>query len=187
VADLDIDAALRWFRFGRREQLARRSDEALPFITKPSPGGQALLLDTCVYIDRLRGRLPGNVKALISQRLVNHSTVAIQELMHSIGALDPDDGRTPGAVTQVAALIRSMRRHRIFVPDQDVLGRAAMLGGLLCRLQRHTADNRMRALMDATLFLQARKLGLAVVTRNIGDFDLLLQLFPRTTVHLYRT
>jgi predicted nucleic acid-binding protein len=185
VAELDIDDALRWFRFGER-QLARRTDDALPFVTAAAPGGRALLLDTCVYIDRLRNRLPRVVDGLIARRLVNHSTVAAQELLHSIGALDPADGRTAGTIAQIVALLRSMRPHRIFAPDPATLGRAAMLAGFLCRVQRHTADNRMRALMDATLFLQAQKLGLGVVTRNIGDFDLLLQLFPRASVYLYR-
>lgn len=187
MADLDIDGALRWFRFERVERLRRRPDDALPFVDGRPAGGQALMLDTCVYIDQLRGRLPDDVAELIDLRQVNHSTVAIQELMHSIGALDPRDNRTAGAVMQLAAILRAMRPHRTFVPDPETLGRAAMLAGLLCRIQTFSQDNRMRALMDATLFLQARKLGLAVVTRNVGDFDLMLQLFPRSTVYLYRT
>ena len=45
----------------------------------------------------------------------------------------------------------------------------------------------MRAPMNATLFLQAEKLGLQVITRNIGDFDLLLQLMPTGRARFYRT
>ena len=107
--------------------------------------------------------------------------------MYSIGALDPMDRRTPGAVGALRDLMKAMRPHRTFAPDTDVLGRAAVLAGLLCRLQGYSGDHRMRALMDATLFLQAHKLGLMVLTRNIGDFDLMLQLIPSGRVRMYRT
>jgi phage I-like protein len=36
------------------------------------------------------------------------------------------------------------------------------------------------------LFLQAQKLGFAVLTANIADFDYLLQLIPAGRVLLYR-
>lgn len=186
MARLDIDADLRWFRSLPREQLTRRPDADLQFLAGPPSGGQALLLDTCVYIDALQGRLPGIVTELIAVRQVNHSACAIQELMHGVGMLDPQDRRTPVAVDGIAALVKEMRPHRVFAPDIATMARAALLSGLLCRIQNYGGDHRKRALMDATLFLQAAKLGLATVTRNIGDFDLLLQLIPRASVHLYR-
>lgn len=37
------------------------------------------------------------------------------------------------------------------------------------------------------LFLQAQKLDLTVLTRNIADFDCLLQLIPAGRVLFYRT
>jgi hypothetical protein len=36
------------------------------------------------------------------------------------------------------------------------------------------------------LFLQAQKLGLVVLTANIGDYDILLQLIPAGRALLYR-
>jgi len=39
---------------------------------------------------------------------------------------------------------------------------------------------------DALLYLQARKLGCAMLTRNIVDFDLLNQLVPSGQILLYR-
>ena len=36
------------------------------------------------------------------------------------------------------------------------------------------------------LFLQARKLGLVVLTANVGDYDVLLQLNPAGRVLFYR-
>lgn len=186
MARLDINANLRWFRSLPREHLERRPDAQLPFIIEPPSGGQALVLDTCVYIDALQGRLPGIVTELIAARQVNHSACAIQELLHGIGTLDPRDRRSNGAVDGVTTLVKEMRPHRVFAPDIETMARAALLSGLLCRIRNYGGDHRKRALMDATLFLQASRLGLAIVTRNIGHFDLLLQLVPRSAVNLYR-
>ncbi len=40
--------------------------------------------------------------------------------------------------------------------------------------------------MDCVLFVQALKLGFTVLTANIGDFDLLLQLIPGGRALFYR-
>lgn len=164
----------------------RREVDELPFISGERIGGQALLLDTCVYIDQIQGRTPELVEALIAARQTHHSTVAIQELMHTIGVLDPGDGRSSAVVDVIRALVLSMPAHRTFVPDADVLGRAALLSGMLCRLQSYANDRKLRALLDCVLFLQAQKLGFTVLTANIVDFDILLQLLPAGRALLYR-
>ncbi|MEN3950496.1 DNA-binding protein [Iodidimonas sp. SYSU 1G8] len=186
MSAFDFDAARRWARLDPSRTLARRPDRELPFIDDADAGGAALLLDTCVYIDQMQDRTPPRIDEVIAVRQVNHSTVAIQELMHTVGVLSPADPRSAAAIAEIRRQIRAMPAHRVFTPDPDVLGRAALLSGMLCRLQGYTADARMRALMDCTLFLQARKLGLAVLTANIGDFDLLLQLVSSGSVLFYR-
>ncbi|MGE0668576.1 MAG: type II toxin-antitoxin system VapC family toxin [Sphingomonadales bacterium] len=186
MAAFDFDAARRWARLDPGKTLARRPDGALPFVDDAEIGGQALLLDTCVYIDQMQDRTPARMDDIIASRQVNHSTVAIQELMHTVGVLDPADRRTPAAVAGIGRQIRAMPPYRVFAADPDVLGRAALLSGVLCRLQGYAPDARLRALVDCTLFLQARKLGLAVLTANVADFDLLLQLVPSGNVLLYR-
>jgi hypothetical protein len=186
VASFEFDAAVRWARFDPRRTLARRADAELPFVNEERIAGQELLLDTCVYIDQLQDRTPVVVDRVIATRWAKHSSVAIQELMHTVGVLDPDDRRTPGAVAEIRGLIRSMPPHRIFAPDVDVLGRAALLSGIVCRLQGYAAGGRARALQDCVLFLQAQKLGLTVLTANIGDFDVLLQLLRAGRVLFYR-
>jgi len=98
VAGFDVAAARRWARLDPRRTLARRPDAALPFASVDDLAGQPLLLDTCVYIDQMQGRAPTVVEQLIDARQVNHSTVAIQELMHTVGVLDPDDPRTAAVV-----------------------------------------------------------------------------------------
>jgi hypothetical protein len=186
VAGLDFAAARRWARFDPRRTLARRPDNELPFVDQDLIGGQALLLDTCVYIDQMQGRSPDVLDDLIAARVVNHSTIAIQELMHTVGVLDPGDPRTPGVISEIRRLIEAMPAHRVFAPDPDVLGRAALLSGMVCRLQSYSADRKLRALHDCVLFLQAQKLGFTVLTANIADFDILLQLIPAGRALLYR-
>lgn len=148
--------------------------------------GQALLLDTCVYIDQMQDRSPRILDELIAQRQINHSTVAIQELMHAVGALDPSDPRTAGVIAEIRKQLRAMPPHRIFTPDPETLGRAALLSGILCRLQGYKKDGKLRALQDCVLYLQAQKLGLVVLTANVGDFDILLQLIPTGRALFYR-
>ena len=178
MAEFDFEAARRWARLDGQKVLARRGDEKLPFVDGSLLGGQGLLLDTCVYIDQMQDRSPQVLDDLIAQRQVNHSTVAIQELMHTVGALTPSDARTAGVIAEIGKQIKAMPPHRIVAPDVEVLGRAALLSGILCRLQGYEKDGKLRALLDCVLFLQAQKLGLVVLTTNVSDYDILLQLVP---------
>lgn len=187
MAEFDFDAARRWARFDPQRTLTRRSDNELPFVDPGSIGGQGLLLDTGVYIDQMQDRSPQILNDLIAQRQVNHSTVAIQELMHTVGVLNPSDARTATVIDVIGKQIRAIPPHRIFAPDTEILGRAALLSGILCRLQGYEKDGKLRALQDCVLFLQAQKLGLVVLTANVGDYDILLQLIPAGRVLLYRS
>ena len=186
MAEFDFDAARRWARLDPQKTLARRGDHELPFVNASFTGGQGLLLDTCVYIDQMQDRSPRVLDDLIAQRQVNHSTVAIQELMHTVGVLNPSDARTTGVVVEIGKQIKAMTPHRIFAPDIEVLGRAALLSGILCRLQGYAQDGKLRALHDCVLFLQAQKLGLVVLTANVSDYDVLLQLIPTGRALFYR-
>lgn len=186
MAAFDFDAAVRWARFDPVRTLARRRDNELPFLGASATAGPELLLDTCVYIDGLQGRVPDVVADVIELRTVNHSTVALQEMMHTVGVLDPRHPSTAAAIRQIGVTIKAMLPHRTFAPDTDVLGRAALLSGMLCRLQGYGGDRRLRALQDCVLFLQAQKLGLTVLTANIADLDYLLQLVPAGRALFYR-
>jgi len=186
VARFDFDAARRWAQGVAKGATRRRDDSALPFVDASSLGGQPLLLDTCVYIDQVQDRTPAALDELISTRLVHHSTVAIQELMHMVGVLDPSDRRTEGSIAKVRAQFERMLPHRIRTPDADVLGRAALLSGILCRLQGYDKDSRMRALRDCVLLLQALEEGFVLLTANIADFDILAQMVPGARTLFYR-
>jgi hypothetical protein len=186
VAAFDFDAARRWARRAEQRTLARRTDDVLAFVEARATAGQGLLLDTCVYIDQLQDRSPPVLDDLIAQRQVNHSTIAIQELMHTVGVLSPLDPRSTLVIAEIGKQVTAMPPHRTFAPDTDVLGRAALLSGILCRMQGYEKDGRLRALHDCVLFLQAQKLGLVVLTANVGDYDILLQLVPTGRALFYR-
>lgn len=182
----DFDAAVRSAPLGVRKTLGRRPDAQLPFADERGLAGRGLLLDTCVYIDQAQARAPAIVGRVLEARFVNHSTIAVQELMHAVGVLDPKDARTRAAIESVGRIVRSMPPHRLFTPDADALGRAALLAGVLCRLQGYASDRRLRAVQDCVLFLQAQKLGLTVLTANVADFDIMLQLQPAGRALFYR-
>ncbi len=173
-------------RLDPRQTLARRDASELPFVSDDNIAGGALILDTCVYIDQMQGRAPRIVENVVNARIINHSTVAIQELMHTVGALKPDHPGTPSVIAAIGAQIRAMPPHRLFEPDAETLGRGALLSGLMCRLQGYQDDARLKALQDCVIFLQAMKLGLTVLTANVREFDLLLQLVPAGRVLFYR-
>jgi hypothetical protein len=187
LSGFGFDAAIRWARFDTRRSLARRSDEELPFVDQAQIGGPALVLDTCVYIDQLQGRTPILLDALVEARQTLHSTIAIQEMMHSVGRLDPRDKRSAPAIGAIRGLVAAMPSHRVHVPDPQVLGRAGLLSGILHRLQGHGREARFRLLHDCVLFLQAQKLGCTLLTAHVADFDPMLQLIPSGRVLFYRT
>ena len=180
-------AARRVLRSASRATLARRPDDWLPFVEAGARSPASILLDTCVYIDEMQGRLPAEAERLFEASQINHSAIAVQELMFSMGALDPRDRRTRRAIDTIERTLDLMPPYRLFAPDLGVLATAAVHAGILARVQGYARDDRKRALNDCVLFLQALKLGLTVLTRNVRDFDLLLQLRPEGRVLFYRT
>ena len=181
-----FEAAERVRRHDPRRTLGRRPDKLLPFLGEDISAGGGLLLDTCCYIDQMKAAAPEVVERLLDIRIVNHSMVAVQELMVAVGALHPDDPRSQGVIASIECIVRAMPSHRLFEPDSDVLGRAAVYAGIIGRTQGSARDDRMKALHDCVLFLQAEKLGLTLLTANAAEFDVLLQMRPSGRVLLYR-
>lgn len=184
MSGFDFDAALRWARKFPPRSLARRSHAALQFFD-PRRVDQALLLDTSVYIDRLQGKISPELRQFLETNNHDHSAVSLQEIMITVGALDPDDQRTKPVINAIGALVTSIQSHRLHQPDIDTSGRAALLAGTLSRIQGYGKDHRSRALNDCTLFLQAQKMGTTLLTRNYADFDILLQMIPNGRVLFY--
>lgn len=76
--------------------------------------------------------------------------------MHTVGALDPTHGGTRDVVRQIGVALAGMPAHRIFIPGADVLGRAAHLSGIPCRLQGDQKDARLRACRTVFCFFRRR-------------------------------
>ena len=90
-----------------------------------------------------------------------------------------------GVIDQIAASIDLRPVHRILTPDRDTWRDAGMLVGLLTRLQGYGKNERRKALNDALIFITAAKNGCVVLTRNLSEFDLLMQLYARGQAIFY--
>jgi predicted nucleic acid-binding protein len=168
----------------RRSALTYRKRSELPFLSAarviPS-----LLLDTTVYIDGLQGKLPRDVGLALRSTQLWHSSVTESELSATAGLLDPEHTGTEKAVEQVFVSIEQRPSHRILTPDREIWREAGILAGLLARLQQYGKSERRKALNDALIYLSAAKAGLTVLTRNVLEFDLLMQLAPHGKAIFY--
>ncbi len=184
----DFDATLRWLKPAKKATpLVRRPDSSLVWIDALSGAGAPLLPDTTVYIDVLQGRSPSKLDDLLTLRTINHSAVSVAELTHVFGRLDPGDTRTKAVLASLQSVIADIPVHRLHAPDADIWAAAGVLAGLLFRLGGYPAGQESKCLNDALLFLQARKLGSILISRNVNDMDLLSQLVPDGRVVLYRS
>jgi predicted nucleic acid-binding protein len=160
----------------RRKALAYRDRSQLHFLSSLKPPFPKLLLDTTVYVDALQGRLPNYAEIALRTASLWHSSVTEAELAALAGMLDPARPDRARAISQIGASIELRPSHRILTPDRDAWREAGILAGLLARLQRYGKNEQRRALNDALIFLTAAKNGCVVLTRNLSDFDLLMQL-----------
>lgn len=181
----DRRASIRRIKPQRRTvSLIRRDDADLPFVSGAHLVGRELLLDTNVYIDVLQGKPPAVVDGLLQTRIVNHSTIALAELTHLIGALDPAHAGTANILRILGQTIDDMRPYRLTPPSTRAFGEGGMLAGLVARLTGQRRD--IKLLNDAKLFLQAAETGCDLLTGNIRDFDWFDQLLPGTGLLLYK-
>jgi predicted nucleic acid-binding protein len=181
----EVRRTLRRLRASERlASLQYRQRSELPFLAEASSVPK-LLLDTTVYIDELQGKLPRDVELAIRSTSLWHSTVTECELSALAGLLNPDHPGTTRAIDQVLASIEQRPSHRIVNPDREVWRDAGMLAGFLARVQQYGKAEQRKILNDALIFLSAAKAGLTVLTRNISDFDLLMQLSPHGKVLFY--
>ena len=169
----------------RRKALAPRDRSQLRFLKSLKPPFPKLLLDTTVYIDALQGRLPAEAEIALRTGSLWHSSVTEAELAALAGLLDPSHPETSGVIAKVAASVEMRPAHRILTPDRATWREAGILAGLLARLQQYGKNERRKALNDALIFLAAAGNGCVVLTRNVSDFDLLMQLDPKGQAVFY--
>ena len=186
--NFDLSQALRTLKPQKQNRsLERRAESELRWAADEPQLGGPILLDTCVYIDSLQGRSPHDVKNLVRYRTCHHSTVCLAELTHVFGRLDPSHPNTNSVLRIVGETIADILSHRLHAPDGMAWGSAGMLAGVLARLSSAPMGQRHdRVLNDSLIALQARAVGGAVLTRNVGDFDFLSQLLPALFVVNYR-
>ena len=169
----------------RRRPLIPRGASALPFVERASDLPRTLLYDTTVYVDILQGRFPNAGEPAIRAADAWHSTVTEAELIAPCGFLNPTHLGTVETTRRIMAVIERRPAHRTIAPDRETWLVAGVLSGILARLQGYGPADRRRVLNDALIFATARKHGMAVLTRNIDDFDFLQQLDPSGKVVFY--
>ncbi len=183
----DLGASLRRLKPERHTRpLRRREDSALPFVSYEHFVGPGLLLDTSVYIDLLRDRVPPEVEELLDSRQVNHSSVAVAELVHLFGRLDPSHKDTKGTLTAIATVIGRILPQRLIAPSVRAFAEAGIVTGVIARLHGLPKADRQPMLNDAALFLQAMEGGFTLLSGNVADMDLIGQLMPAGRLLLYR-
>lgn len=173
----DLDAIWRRLKpEKRRAQLTPEDARGLISAEALAPGPIALVPDTVVYIETAAGRLPPAARALMAQAVQFHSAVALSELMQGVAMHDPGR-RDHGSVRRhYTDLVRAVSPARVLVPDADAWLRAGVMAGTLARTQGFQPHQRKELMADALIYVSAAKAGLPVLTRNAGDFGLLLQL-----------
>ena len=171
----------------RRKELAYRDRSRLRFLKDLKPPFPKLLLDTTVYIDALQDRLPDDMEIALRTGSLWHSSVTEAELAALAGILDPAHPETASVIAKVAASIELRPAHRILTPDREAWREAGILAGLLARLQHYGKNERRKALNEALIFLSAASNGCVVLTRNVSDFDLLMQLDARGQAVFYHS
>lgn len=168
----------RWTR-----TLQRRDRSALPFDPTAVPPDVPIMLDTTAYIDSRR--LPPPIAAVVARNTVFHSATSLAELAASIGQLDPADPRTPSTRRPIDEIMEHVEPTRVVAPSADAWVEASVLTGILARTQGLPKQDRRKLLNDALILLTAAEAGATLISRNISDLDLLLQLKPDVPVLLY--
>jgi len=144
-----------------------------------------LMLDTTVYIDAQKARLPPELAARLAGQETVHSSVALGEIAASIGLLDPAHAGTPSVAEVLMETLDKADPERTMAPSSAAWLEASILSGVLARTQHLGKDARRKLLNDALVFLSANEAGAVLVSRNVKDIDLLLQLRPGVRVLLY--
>lgn len=125
------------------------------------PVGAKVVLDTNVFIDYLRvglhadwviGPVGGTIRFL--------SSVVVLEL--DLGA------DTPKRKKAVDRLKEAFPRSRVVAPDAWVFDQA---GAVFRTIRGATRDDRLGPMNDILLALTARRIGAAVVTSNLREFE----------------
>ncbi len=181
----DIDRIIRALKPGKRTAAPVPRPPADLAAASAAAARCPVVLDTTVYIHGGKGVLPPHVAAIVQQWPLLHCSVALGELAHGIGRLDPSHPQTPKRRAYLESVLRQVPQHRVITPEDGIHVTAGILTGILARLLGLPSGGHRQRINDVLILLTARKAGAAVLTANIGDFDLLQQLVPPAEVVYY--
>jgi predicted nucleic acid-binding protein len=116
-----------------------------------------------------------------------HCTIALGEIAHVLGRLDPAHPQTAQQRAYFENLLRRIPAHRVINPDADLHIQSGIITGLLARLLFLPKGAHRQRINDALLCLTAHKAGAAILTADVSDFDLIQQLVPSASVIYYET
>jgi predicted nucleic acid-binding protein len=166
--------------------LAYRRRHELPFDAAAVGETTSVMLDTTVYLDALKAPgLPEAVARLLARNVVLHCAIACAELAVSVGHLDPEHPRTAAHCAPLVETLSRMAPTRIVSPSADAWIEAALIAGILARIQGYARESRRGILNDALLLLTALEAGATLISRNVRHMDLLLRFRPDAQVLLY--
>ena len=83
-------------------------------------------------------------------------------------------------------MLNRMPSERVLQPSAAAWDEAGALAGTLARTQGLMKGAHLTLILDAVILLTAAERQAVVITANVRDFDLLLQLRPEAGVLLYR-
>jgi predicted nucleic acid-binding protein len=177
---IDLGSALGRRRPAKRTaQLASRAHvDPAGWMTLTPSGPPALVLDTNVCINQAAGRLPSVLRDIVDTVLLFHCSVALAELAVGFANADPLRQGWTALRDHYIGLVASIPASRVMTPDAGVWMDAGVIAGTLSRTQGFQPYQRKACLNDALIFLTAAKAGLAVLTANRREFDLIQQLAP---------
>jgi predicted nucleic acid-binding protein len=148
---------------------------------------EPILFDTTVYIDVLHDKLPQHLQRELARVEPWHCTIVESELVYLCGRLSPAHPGTADVVRRIGGVVDHWPTNRVLNPDRAIWREAALLTGILSRLGHARDEDRGRTMNDALIFLSALQHGCTVLSRNVRDFDLLMQLAPKGKTVFYRT
>ena len=96
------------------------------------------------------------------------------------------DPRTPASRARIASMLARMPGERLVQPSAAAWDKAGALAGTLARTQGLAKGAHLTLVLDAAVLLTALERDAVVLTANVRDSDLLLQLRPEARVLLYR-
>lgn len=166
--------------------LAYRDRAELPFDAAAVGEATPVMLDTAVYLDALKAPgLPQAIEAIVARNVVLHCATACAELAVSTGHLDPLHPATQAHRAPLVEILQRMAPTRIVAPSADAWTEAAVIAGILARVQPYPRENRRAMLHDALIMLTAIEAGAMLISRNIRHMDLLLRFRSDARVLLY--